>query len=109
MSDEPDPHLLDDALLESVFSGEDNFVKARVHTSRHGVEGHDMHFAFRYLWARTVDKIREYGFRIKSVATESHIDGADFRVRVERTREPTDDELSEIDPDHYLLPDDYEP
>lgn len=70
------------AELRNALDGRDNFKKAMPHTSRHGLEGYNLHFGGRYLFGRTVEKIRELGFEIDAVALSSHVDKVNFRVRV---------------------------
>lgn len=93
----------DIAILESELDESINFKKATLHSTQHGLEGYKLHFGFKYLPEHAVKAINALGFEIVSMATESHRDEADFRVRVRRTRPSMSQERRRMDGDHYLL------
>lgn len=93
----------DIAILESELDESINFKKATLHSTRHGLEGYKLHFGFKYLHDHAVTAINALGFEIVSMATESHLDEADFRVRVRRTRPSMSQERRRMDEGHYLL------
>lgn len=93
----------DIAIIDNEMDGLSNYVGASPHSSRHGLEGYELHFSFKYLHERATKAVKSLGFEIVSMAAESYKDDADFRVLVRRTRPSMIQERRRMDEDHYLL------